>query len=121
MLDTLHTFLVLKSYRGNLPSLIFDMLSIFANVLLFPHAFTFFYFVIYFFHILSYLQICTEYRVPIFCLFLQLAMRPKINKLLCALRFRVILVICYGTLLKIFIALWCQHFTNKVHQSNLIS
>ena len=52
MLDTLHTFLVLKSYRGNLPSLIFDMLSIFANVLLFPHAFTF-YFVIYFFHILS--------------------------------------------------------------------
>ena len=42
MLDTLHTFLVLKSYRGNLPSLIFDMLSIFANVLLFPHAFTFF-------------------------------------------------------------------------------
>ena len=53
MLDTLHTFLVLKSYRGNLPSLIFDMLSIFANVLLFPYAFTFFYFVIYFFHILS--------------------------------------------------------------------
>ena len=61
MLDTLHTFLVLKSYRGNLPSLIFDMLSIFANVLLFPYAFTFFYFVIYFFHILSHLQMyCKE-------------------------------------------------------------
>ena len=121
MLDTLHTFLVLKSYRGNLPSLIFDMLSIFANVLLFPHAFTFFYF--FYLYSFIFFLIFTDilYRVPIFCLFLQLAMRPKINKLLCALRFRPILVICYGTLLKIFIALWCQHFTNKVHQSNLIS
>ena len=119
MLDTLHTFLVLKSYRGNLPSLIFDMLSIFANVLLFLHAFTFF--ILYLFLSYSFLFTDILYRVPIFCLFLQLAMRPKIIKLLCALRFRPILVICYGTLLKIFIALWCQHFTNKVHQSNLIS
>ena len=61
MLDTLHTFLVLKSYRGNLPSLIFDMLSIFANVLLFPHAFTFFLFCYLF---LSYSFLFTDlYRV----------------------------------------------------------
>ena len=119
MLDTLCIFLVLKSYRGNLPSLIFDMLSIFANVLLFLHAFTFFILYLFLSYSFSFTDIL--YRVPIFCLFLQLAMRPKINKLLCALRFRPILVICYGTLLKIFIALWCQHFTNKVHQSNLIS
>ena len=118
MLDTLHTFLVLKSYRGNLPSLIFDMLSIFCKCFVISTCIDSFYY--YFFLIFTEIL----YRVPIFGLFLKyrylLAMRPKINKLLCALRFRPILVICYGTLLKIFIALWCQHFTNKVHQSNLI-